>query len=592
MTTYPHGARPLDADRWEVALWAPVPERVTLVLDGPVHESRPADDATPDGWYRWEIDGVTHGQQYWFEIDGRLRPDPASRWQPHGVAGPSALVDPGTFTWTTTDWQPPTDLRHQVLYELHVGTFTSAGTFDAAIDHLDDLVATGITAIELMPVAQFPGARNWGYDGVLPSAVQDTYGGPAGLARLVDAAHQRGLAVILDVVYNHLGPEGNHLREFGPYFTDTYSTPWGGALNFAEAGSDNVRSYFVESAVGFVRDLRVDGFRLDAVHAIVDPTALPFLEELTAAVHDTAAADGRHALVIAESSDNDPRLVRSSDRGGFGMDGVWHDEIHHAVRVAVTGEREGYYADFTGAPDLARALERNLVFDGTFSAARDRRHGRPSDDVDAYRYVVCDQNHDQVGNRAFGERLDVLVDAAQRRLAAAVVTLGPFTPMLFMGEEYGETAPFPYFVSHTDPELVEAVRRGRRAEFAAFDWQEDPPDPAAIQTFRSAVLDRSRADDGIRELWRALLTARREHPVLHDPTAHATTSTSGHLVVHHRAGGDGEVVVLWNLGQHERETPLPDGEWRVALTTGPDADPTAGSCTCPPWTAMLLVRPT
>ncbi len=327
-----HGARPEPGGGWRVELWAPRPDTVSLVLDGPVEDRRAPDSSSSDGWYDWHLDDVAHGQCYRFELDGRRRPDPASRWQPEGVAGPSALVDPATFAWRDDGWNGPSGMRGQVVYELHVGTFTAAGTFDAATEHLAPLAELGVTVIELMPVAQFPGGRNWGYDGVLPSAVQNTYGGPDGLARFVDAAHRVGLSVILDVVYNHFGPEGNHLREFGPYFTDTYETPWGEAVNVSEAGSDEVRAYFIDSAIGWVRDFHVDGFRLDAVHAIVDPTASPFLEELTTAVHAEAERLGRRALVIAESSDNDPRLVRPAERGGFAMDGVWQDEVHHAGR--------------------------------------------------------------------------------------------------------------------------------------------------------------------------------------------------------------------------------------------------------------------
>lgn len=568
-------------------MWAPRPAGVKLVLDG---AGDPL-DALPDpnGWYRWHLEGLTYGHRYWFELDGVQRPDPASRWQPDGVAGPSALVDPATFRWSDPQWQGPGPLRNQVLYELHVGTFSDEGTFDAAIEHLPSLTEIGVTAIELMPVAQFPGSRNWGYDGVLPSAAQHTYGGPEGLARLVDAAHGLGLAVILDVVYNHLGPEGNHLRDFGPYFTSTYATPWGDALNFSEGGSDHVRSLFIESALDWVRDHHIDGFRLDAVHAIVDPTAMGFLEELTAAIHAEADARGRGVMVIAESSDNDPRVVRPPDRGGYDMDAVWHDEIHHALRVAVAGESGGYYADFTGAPDLARALDHNLVYDGQYSVYRGRRHGRPAPDVESFRFVVCDQNHDQVGNRAFGERLDVLVDDNRRRLAAAVIALGPFTPMLFMGEEYGETAPFPYFVSHTDPDLIEAVREGRKREFAAFDWDVEPPDPAAEETFRSAVLDRSRRSPELESLWRDLLAARRAHPVLHDPAAQWHTNLSGELIIHHRRIPDDEVVLVWNLGSHHHTASLPEGRWRVEVATSPvGTDLLTDELDVEPWLGALL----
>lgn len=602
MTVWPtvtptHGAVPITDGTWQLAVWAPAADQVAAVLDGPTRSDRLIGTRDEHGWVRWSLNGVEHGDLYWIELDGRHRPDPASRWQPDGVDGPSAFVDPGSFQWTDEDWTGPDSLAGQVLYELHVGTFTDAGTFDAAIAQLPALTELGITAVELMPVNQFPGTRNWGYDGVLVSAVQNSYGGPEGLARFVDAAHDAGLAVILDVVYNHFGPEGNHLAEFGPYFTSAYSTPWGAAVNFAGVGSDQVRDLFVSSAVGFVRDLHIDGLRLDAVHAIIDPTASTFLEEITEAVHSAASNRGNHCLVIAESSDNDPRLVRDPAVGGYGMDGVWHDEVHHGIRVALTAERQGYYADFIGAADLAQALETNLVYDGRYSEGRGRRHGRPSADVDSFRYVVCDQNHDQVGNRAFGERLDTLVPADRRRLAAAVVALGPFTPMLFMGEEYGEPAPFPYFVSHSDPDLIEAVRRGRAEEFAAFEWEIEPPDPAAAETFRSAVLDRTQAErepyKSVLQLWQRLLDTRRELPVLHDPNAKHDTELLGQTVIHHRRSSEVEVVVVWHFADDPSTIELPRGAvWTLRCSTDPDRDGLVDGhrLDVGPWEAVVLQR--
>lgn len=597
MTPPVHGAHRRRDSAWDVAVWAPLAGEVRVQI-------RDAEVAAlhDGGWWRAVIDG-DHGDHYRIVLDGeRVRPDPASRWQPEGVHGPSALVDPGQYTWTDDDWTGISSLEGHVLYELHVGTFSDEGTFDGVIPHLDALVALGITVIELLPIAQFPGGCNWGYDGVLVSAAQDTYGGPDGLARLVDAAHARGLGVVLDVVYNHFGPEGNHLGDFGPYFTDTFSTPWGDALNFGEPGSDNVRSLFIDSARQWIADHHVDGFRLDAVHAILDTTAWPFLEQLTAAVHEEATRLGRAAVVVAESSDNDPRLIRGPERGGFGMDGVWHDEVHHAVRVALTGEAPGYYADHAdGAAGLAAAFDRNVVHDGRFSIVRGRTHGRPAADVPGHRYVVCDQNHDQVGNRLAGERLDVLVDSERRRAAAGVVALGPFTPMLWMGEEYGETRPFPYFVSHTDADLLEAVRRGRRAEFAAFDWDREPPDPGSAETFRSAVLDRSTDDGNLRRLWTDLLSARKAHPSVWSARARRDVTSIDDTVVLVRSlpAGPGpddrpeRTALVVHLADGDMPVELPRGDWTMVVTTSAhlgDATPEGGVVVAPAWSVTLLAE--
>jgi maltooligosyltrehalose trehalohydrolase len=411
------------------------------------------------------VQGVKPGTRYFYRLDGNTeRPDPASKFQPEGVHGPSQVIDPH-FVWEELHWSG-IPFSHYVLYELHVGTFTAQGTFDAIVPHLDELKDLGITSIEIMPVAQFPGDRNWGYDGVYPGAVQNSYGGPEGLKRLIDACHQRGLAVTLDVVYNHLGPEGNYLCDFGPYFTDRYHTPWGAAINFDGPDSDAVRRFFIENALSWVTEFRLDALRLDAVHGIFDFSALHFLQELAAAVHEQAERLNRRIYVIAESDLNDVRLVSSPELGGYGLDAQWNDDFHHALHTLLTGERTGYYEDFGRIQDLAKAFAEGFVYSGAYSPARRRRHGNTSKDLAADRFVVCAQNHDQVGNRLKGDRLSALVSFEGLKLAAAVVLLSPFIPLLFMGEEYGETAPFPYFVSHSDPDLIEVVRRGRRAEFA------------------------------------------------------------------------------------------------------------------------------
>ncbi|MEX0836382.1 MAG: malto-oligosyltrehalose trehalohydrolase, partial [Nitriliruptor sp.] len=443
------------------------------------------------------------------------------RRQPDGLHGPSAVDDPD-FPWTDQAWNGR-PLRDQVLYELHVGTFTPEGTFEAIVPRLPELAELGITTLELMPIWQFPGERNWGYDGVLPYAPQHSYGGPEGLRRLVDAAHASGMGVVLDVVYNHYGPEGNHLDDFGPYLTDRYDTPWGQAVNTDGPGADEVRRFAVENAVRWVRDFHVDGLRLDAVHAIVDTSAVHLLEELARAVHTEAATSGRTVQVIAESDLSDPRLVRDPSVGGYGLDGQWLDDVHHALHVALTGERTGYYEDYVGLDDLARCLHDRFAYAGRYSPHRGRTVGRPAPDVAYERFVVCTQNHDQVGNRMLGERQAALLDLEQRKAAAGALLLSPFTPMLWMGQEHGETAPFQYFVSHTDPDLVEAVRTGRRREFAYFADQGEAPDPQAVETFERSKVDWSLRAAGdhatLLEVYRELLRWRRELPAITDPMA-------------------------------------------------------------------------
>lgn len=506
------------AQRVEVEVLEPAPQRVLMEPQG-------------DGYFAAWLERVPVGSLYGYRLDGGpLLPDPASRFQPFGVHGPSAVVAPEAFPWRTKRplWVP---WDEWVLYELHVGTFTPEGTFDAVIPRLDALRDVGITALQLMPVAQFPGRRNWGYDGVFPFAVQHSYGGPAGLQRLVDACHARSMAVVLDVVYNHVGPEGSVFHHFGPYFTDAYRTPWGAAINFDGPGSDGVRRYMIENALYWIDTFRLDGLRVDAVHAIFDRSARPFLAELTAAVKARARQLGRQVALIAESDLNDPRVVTPAEAGGYGFDAQWNDDFHHALHRAVTGETRGYYRDFPPLRSLAKAMADGYVYTGQRSAFRGRRHGAPPCGVEADAFVVFAQNHDQVGNRAGGERLSRLVDARRLRLAAAVVLLSPFTPMLFMGEEYGETAPFLYFTDHGDPGLAEAVRRGRREEFG---WAEgegyDPQHPDAFAASRldffppAAADQRGVGDDGegrrgmgdardprrlMREYYRALLALRR-----------------------------------------------------------------------------------
>jgi maltooligosyltrehalose trehalohydrolase len=422
-----------------------------------------------------------------FRLDGEVeRPDPAAKLQSNGVHGPSRVVDLA-FDWQDVAWRG-VPLHSHVIYELHVGTFSRAGTFAAVVPELGRLKKLGVTAIELMPVAQFPGGRNWGYDGVYPFAAQDTYGGPKGLQRLVDECHRAGLAVILDVVYNHLGPEGNYLASFGPYFTDRYRTPWGAALNFDGPECEGVRAFFMRNALMWLDEFHIDGLRLDAAHAIIDRSAQPFLEELADAVRVRGEKLGRHLYLIAESDLNDPRLVRPSTLGGHGLDAMWCDDFHHAAHVLLTGEKAGYYADYGRIEDMAQAWRWAMVNPGGYSEFRQRRHGRPAPDFRPDQGVICLQNHDQIGNRLLGERLTALVGFEQQKLAAGLLCLAPFIPLLFMGEEYGETAPFQYFVDHGDERLLKSIRHGRSEEFKSFGWTTDAPDPSSPETLERCVL--------------------------------------------------------------------------------------------------------
>jgi maltooligosyltrehalose trehalohydrolase len=491
------GAFPLGDGHAGFRVWAPLPERIALRAGRVEHALEPVGY----GVYEAVIEAEP-GTDYEYVLDGSALPDPYARWQPEGIRGPSRLLDTAAFEWSDGDWQPPA-VGELVLYELHVGTFTPEGTFEAAIPHLRELRELGVTAIELMPVNEFPGRHGWGYDGVYWSAAQSSYGGPLGLQKLVDAAHREGLAVLLDVVYNHVGASGTQaLRAFGPYFTSHYETPWGDAINYDAEDSDAVREWAIQSAEQWVRDFHLDGLRLDAVHAIMDGSP----EHLVAAV----ARRTEPAFVIAESGLNDPKVMRDVMRGGWGCDAAWADDFHHSLRVLLTGDREGYYAEFGGLADLAKAFHRPHVHDGQYSTFRRRRFGAKADDVPPERFVVFSSNHDQVGNRAFGDRLPVEV----RPLAAICTLLSPFTPMLFQGEEYGEDAPFMFFSDHIDEEIATATRDGRRREFAAFAefGGREVPDPQDPATFEASKLTRTGAPEGIRELYETLLRVRRDLP--------------------------------------------------------------------------------
>lgn len=496
-------------------VWAPRSQRLSVKIFAEGGDRIEPLDSYANGYFVGTLAGVEAGARYLYRLDdGSERPDPASRCQPDGVHGPSQVVADGSHAWNDSVWTG-LPLDEFIIYELHVGTFTPQGTFDGVISQLDYLCELGITAVQLMPVAQFPGERNWGYDGTYIYAPQNSYGGPAGLKRLVDACHSRKLAVILDVVYNHLGPEGNYLHGFGPYFTDRYRTPWGEAVNFDGPDSDPVRHYFISNALYWITEFHIDALRLDAIHGIYDFSAQHILQEISEAVHRQARLLGRRVHVIAESDLNDVRIVRSIESGGYGLDAQWNDDFHHALRSLLTGEVAGYYSDFGRFPDLVKSFREGFVLSGEYSCFRRRRHGNSAAGVPPGKLVVFSQNHDQVGNRMRGERPGEYLSVQQLKLAAATVLLSPYIPLLFMGEEYAESALFPYFVSHGDADLVEGVRRGRMEEFAAFVSKGTPPDPQSEETFLSAKLFHEQRNSGdhraLFDFYRELIRLRKKY---------------------------------------------------------------------------------
>ncbi len=506
------GATYLGDGRCRFEVWAPAAEHLDVRIVVPRERVLPLERASR-GYHSAILDTVEPGSRYFYRLNNKKRPDPASRFQPEGVHGPSEVVK-SNFDWRDQDWSG-LPLEQYIIYELHVGTFTRAGTFDAIIPRLEYLKQLGVTAVELMPIAQFPGARNWGYDGVYPFAAQNSYGGPEGLKRLVDACHQNGLAVVLDVVYNHLGPEGNYFWDYGGYFTERYKTPWGPAMNFDGPGSDEVRNYFIQNALYWVADCHIDALRIDAVHAILDHSPQPFLLDLGLAVQAAGERLNRRIYLMPESADNDSRLLKPRELGGLGLDAQWSDDFHHCVHVLLTGDRFGYYEDYGRIDQMAKAFREGFVYTGEYSPFRKRRHGSDSRDLPGKRFIIFSQNHDQIGNRVRGERLIHLAGFESAKLAAGAVLLAPYIPLLFMGEEYGENAPFPYFISHGDPVLVDAVRKGRREEFRS---SEEPPDPQAEATFQSAKLNlelrMKQPHAALFELYCELIRLRRQSPSL------------------------------------------------------------------------------
>jgi maltooligosyltrehalose trehalohydrolase len=552
-------------------LWAPRARHATLRLLGPVHRDVPM-HSRPHGYYEVEIDGLAPGQRYFYRLDnGPDRPDPASRWQPDGVHGPSALVDPA-FAWQDETWTGIA-LADLVLYELHVGTFTPEGTFDAVVSELPRLRDLGVNAIEIMPVAQFPGGRNWGYDGVYPFAVQNSYGGAAGLKRLVDAAHRLGVAVLLDVVYNHFGPEGNYFRHYGPYFTDQYRNPWGEAINYDGRDSDAVRDFVIANVRMWQEEFHLDGLRLDSVPNIRDASAYHILAEIADVCREQSARLGRPFHLIGESDLNDPRILRPMAMGGYGLDAQWSDDFHHALHSYLTGERTGYYADYGTLDCLARAYRDAYVLTGQYSHYRRRRHGAPAADRPGQQFVIFAQNHDQVGNRVKGDRLSTMVDFETLKLTAGLLLTAPYVPILFMGEEYGEQAPFPFFISHSDRGLIERIRQGRKKEFTAFDWRHEPPDPQSEDTFHRARLRVEQAQHGrgqaLHEWHRALLQLRRTQPALcpdREATEVIVREEETLLCVRRRGAGANVLLVFhFGTGAARVKVSFEAGEWRKTL---------------------------
>ena len=569
----------------EFAVWAPRPQRVRLDVDGTLHRMTRSDD----GWWRARVDARPDAR-YGFVLDDdeKVLPDPRSPRQPDGVHERSQLWDPASAVWTDDAWAGRS-IEGAVIYELHVGAFTRPGTFDSAIEKLDYLVDLGVDFVELMPVNAFSGTYGWGYDGVLWYAVHEPYGGPDGLVRLVDACHRRGLGVLIDAVFNHLGPSGNYLPRFGPYMSSG-SNPWGESINIADADADEVRTYILDCALRWMRDFHADGLRLDAVHALVDTTAVNILEELSAETDSLAAQLGRPLSLIAESDRNDPRLITPREHGGLGITAQWDDDIHHAIHTAVSGERQGYYSDFGSLEALANTLKHGYFHAGTYSSFRHRRHGRPLDTatIPATRLLAYTLTHDQVGNRAVGDRPSQNLDIGQLAIKAALALGSPYTAMLFMGEEWGSSSPFQFFSSHPEPELARATAEGRKAEFAEHGWDADEvPDPQDPETFRRSKLNWAEVDTGeharLRQLYRGLIALRHDEPDFADPWLDhlkVEYDEEARWIVLHR----GAFAIACNLGAEPVTVPI-SGE--VVLAS---AEPTVGDATDLPGHSFAILR--
>jgi maltooligosyltrehalose trehalohydrolase len=566
------GAIYLGEGRTRFLVWAPAAEQVQVRLVSPREDLFPLQRGDR-GYFFDVISGVEPGARYFYRLNNREDfPDPASRYQPQGVHGPSQVINEH-FAWNDGHWCG-LSLRDYIVYELHVGTFTPEGTFEAVIPHLDELKDLGITAIEIMPVAQFPGGRNWGYDGVFPFAVQNTYGGPDGLKKLVDACHQRDLAVVLDVVFNHVGPEGDYLAKYGPYFTHRYQTPWGPALNSYGPGSDDVRRFFIENAMYWFFELHVDALRLDALDTIIDLSPRPFIAELSDTIHKLQEMRNRKFYLMAESDLNDVRFFREPEAGGYGLDVHWCDDFHHALHTLLTGEQSSYYIDYGRLVQIAKAFREGFIYTWDYSPYRDHRRGSSSRDIAPERLLVFSQNHDQVGNRPGGERLTHLVSFEALKLAAASVLLSPFTPLLFMGEEYGETARFVYFVSHSDEELKAAVCHGRQREHECDGWNCESLNPCEEETFVNAKLNRHLRREGqhktLYDFYRALIALRKELGLTVDlgrQQREVLDYEKERILWVRMIWETSEALAVFSFsnGAHTVEFPWPAGDWEKKL---------------------------
>ncbi|HEY5040573.1 MAG TPA: malto-oligosyltrehalose trehalohydrolase [Verrucomicrobiae bacterium] len=571
-----------------IRVWAPIPKQVELVLG----EKRLPMQRGENGWWQAEAKLSTPDDNYGFVLDGEGPfPDPRSPWQPHGIHQLSRLVDHGAFEWTDAGFNAR-PLAEAVIYEMHVGTFTPAGTFASAIERLDHLVQLGVTHVELMPVNGFSGNHGWGYDGVDLFAPHQAYDGPDGLKQFVNACHARGLAVLLDVVYNHLGPAGNYLGKYAPYFTNRYHTPWGAALNFDGPHCDEVRRFFCDNALMWLRDYHFDGLRLDAVHAICDTSARPFLEQLQDEVQALAKQINRRLVLIPESDLNDPRLIWPRERCGFALAAQWSDDFHHALHGVLTGERNGYYEDFGTLADLAKALCNAYVYDGNYSLHRQRCYGRPPTGLAGNHFLGYAQNHDQVGNRACGERLSQLVSPGRLKIAAALVLTSPFVPMLFQGEEWGALTPFQYFTDHSEPELAKVVREGRRKEFVAFGWKpEEVPDPQARETFERSKLNwselKNESHAALLDWHRQLIQLRRSEPALADGRLDMVQThfdESARWLVVER----GAVSVACNFSARSQRVPLRAGKHATLLASDQAVEILNSEAILPPDAVVVL----
>ncbi|MFW6360090.1 MAG: malto-oligosyltrehalose trehalohydrolase [Chroococcales cyanobacterium] len=554
----------------EFTVWAPMLKEVAVHIVAPEERFLPM-QKQEKGYWKAKAHDIEPGTRYFYHLEGVAdRPDPASHFQPEGVHSASQVIDHSQMAWEDSDWQGVA-LEEMIIYELHVGTFTPKGTFEAIIPRLAELKELGVNAIEIMPVSQFPGDRNWGYDGVYPYAVQTSYGGPEGLKKLVNAAHSVGISVILDVVYNHFGPEGNYIAHHGPYFTEVYRTPWGTAMNFDDASSPGVRNYFIENALHWFTHYHIDALRLDAIHAIYDLGAKHILQELAERVSVLSEETGKKHYLIAESDLNDVQVIRPIEQGGYGIDAQWSDDFHHCIHTLLTGEEIGYYSDFGKCEQLAKAYKKSFVYSWDYSPFRQRYHGSDASDRPGYQFVVCIQNHDQVGNRMLGERLAQLVSFEALKLAAGALLLSPYIPLLFMGEEYGEDNPFQYFVSHTDPDLVNAVREGRKQEFADFHLEGQYFDPQSEDTFNTSKLNWNKRKEGksktLLELYQYLISLRRSLPALKKldkQNLEATAIEDSKIILLHRWQKSSRIYAILNFNDQDVPlTPmLPNGNWQ------------------------------